>query len=117
MPDLPGYLTPSRRRAMIALAARLSARLPHHAPDPNRVSDDDERDELLAPLVDEQVAVLDAVCEARATTLTAHRARAASFFLWDGGELAWRAHADGFLEDRLLCALLRDLVEDEAVAR
>ncbi len=76
---------------------------------PERVADDDARDRLLTPLRDEQRPHLDALCRQRARSLAGHRARAVAFTLWDGGELAHRAQAHGFLEDRLLSALVRDL--------
>ncbi len=76
---------------------------------PGRIADDDARDQALGPLAGEQQAYLDRLCRQRATTLAGHRARAISFALWDGGELADRARANGLLEDRLLAALVRDL--------
>ena len=76
---------------------------------PGRIVDDAARDKALEPLTGEQQAYLDMLCTQRATTLAGHQARAISFALWDGGELTDRARASGFLEDRLLAALVRDL--------
>ncbi len=76
---------------------------------PGRMVDDAARAKVLAPLMAEQQGCLDVICTQRATTLAGHQARAISFVLWDGGELAERASAAGFLEDRLVAALVRDL--------
>jgi len=76
---------------------------------PGRIVDDAARDQALEPLTGEQQGYLDMLCTQHATTLAGHQARAISFALWDGGELADRAGASGFLEDRLLAALVRDL--------
>ena len=76
---------------------------------PGRVADDGARDLLLAPLRDEQAPHLDQLCRERARSLGGHRARAMAFALWDGGELAERAGAQGLLADRLLAAVVRDL--------
>ncbi|MGI4941232.1 MAG: hypothetical protein ACRYHQ_11860, partial [Janthinobacterium lividum] len=63
-----------------------------------------------APLWDEQEPHLDLLVRLRARSLGGHRARAAAFALWDGGEIADRAEASGLLEDRLLASLVCDLV-------
>lgn len=78
---------------------------------PGRIEDDDERDEAIGPIWARQVPLLEQICARRATTLAGHRARAAAYWLWDGGELAWRARAagEGSLDDRLLAALVADL--------
>ena len=78
---------------------------------PGRVADDDARGLLLRPLRNEQGPHLDRLCRQRARSLAGHRARAVAFALWDGGELAHLAEAQGFLADRLLAALVRDLAE------
>lgn len=78
---------------------------------PGRVADDGARDLLLAPLRSEQGPCLDQLCRERASSLAGHRARAVAFALWDGGELAERAGAQGLLADRLLAALIRDLAD------
>jgi len=78
---------------------------------PNRVADDSARDLLLAQLRDEQGPWLDQLCRERASSLTDHRTRAMAFALWDGGELAERATTQGLLADRLLAAIVRDLVD------
>ena len=76
---------------------------------PGRIADDAVREQILEPLRDEQQGYLDVLCTQRATTLAGHQARAISFALWDGGELAHRADASGFIEDQLLAVLVRDL--------
>lgn len=53
---------------------------------------------------------LDAAVTAVATTPEGHRARAATFLAWDEGDLIARAGTEAILEDRLLAALLVDLV-------
>ena len=78
---------------------------------PDRIADDDARGLLLMPLRDEQRPHLDQLCRQRARSLAGHRVRAIAFALWDGGELAHVAEAQGFLADRLLAALVRDLAE------
>ena len=76
---------------------------------PGRVADDGARDLLLAPLRDGQRPYLDQLCREQACSLAGHRARAMAFALWDGGELAERAGAQGLLADRLLAAVIHDL--------
>ena len=76
----------------------------------DRVADDAARDAVLAPLRHEQTPHLDLLVRRRARSLAGHRARAAAFALWDGGEIADRAEASGLLDDRLLASLVRDLV-------
>ena len=78
---------------------------------PGCVADDHARDLLLRPLRDAQAPHLDRLCHSRASDLAGHRARAGAFALWDAGELADLAEARGFPADRLLAALVRDLVE------
>lgn len=76
---------------------------------PCRIEDDDVRDAAMTPLMDQQLLFLNAMCAQRASGLAGHRARAIAFWLWDGGELAYRALQSNALEDRLLAALVRDL--------
>ena len=80
---------------------------------PRCIADEAAREVLLRPLRDEQAPHLDRLCQARAVGLVGHRARAVAFTLWDAGELADLAEANGFPADRLLAALVRDLVEAE----
>ena len=75
---------------------------------PGRVSDDGARDLLLAQLRNGQAPHLDQLCRERARSLARHRARAMAFALWDGGELAEWAGAQGLLADGLLAAVIRD---------
>jgi hypothetical protein len=46
----------------------------------------------------------------RAVTLDGHRARAAAFLAWDEGELIGLADRCGILQDRLIIAMLADLI-------
>ena len=78
---------------------------------PGWVADDAARELMLRPLRDEQAPHLDRLCQTRAVGLAGHRARAAAFSLWDAGELADMAEANEFPADRLLAALVRDLME------
>lgn len=48
--------------------------------------------------------------ETPARGLAGHRARAATFLVWDDGDLMGRADNQGFSEDRILAALVFDLV-------
>lgn len=75
-----------------------------------RIEGDEERDEAIEPIWAQQAPLLDQICTRKATTLAGRRARAAAYWLWDGGELVWRAHTCGMLGDRLLAALVADLV-------
>lgn len=77
---------------------------------PGCVADDAARDLLLRPLRDAQAPHLDRLCQARASDLAGHRARAGAFAVWDAGELADLAETNGFPADRLLAAFVRDLV-------
>ena len=78
---------------------------------PGCIADDTAREVLLRPLREAQAPHLDRLCQGRAVSLAGHRARAAAFALWDAGELADLAEANRFPADRLLAALVRDLVE------
>ncbi len=78
---------------------------------PGRIDDDRERDTHMAAIEAEQRASLDALCTLKAETLQGHQARGRSFVLWDGGEVFWRAERYLSLEDRLLAAVIRDLVD------
>lgn len=77
---------------------------------PGRIDDDDDRDEALKPLAAAQTEPFRVLCDARATTPAGHRARASAIVLGDGGEIFYRAKVCGLPEDRLIAALLRDLV-------
>jgi hypothetical protein len=55
--------------------------------------------------------VLAHVAAQTARTLDGHRARAAAILEWDDGQLIGLADQPGYLEDRLLLALLVDLVQ------
>ncbi len=55
-------------------------------------------------------AVLRRIVETPATSLAGHRARAAAFLAWDDGDLMGRSDDRSFSEDRMLAALVFDLV-------
>ena len=75
------------------------------------VADEDAREVLLRPLRDEQAPHLDRLCRERALGLAGHRARAVAFQAFDGGELVDLARMNGLPADRMVAALVRDLVE------
>lgn len=108
-----GVAEPSKSDAGLLAAAATFCALERRTLDlidgPGRVADDGVRDLLLAPLRDGQGPCFDQLCRERARSLAGHRARAMAFALWDGGELAERAGAQGLLADRLLAAVIRDL--------
>ena len=80
---------------------------------PGCVPDDAAREVLLRPLREAQAPHLDRLCQVRAVGVAGHRARAAAFALWDAGELVDLAEVNRLPADRLLAALVRDLVEAE----
>ena len=80
---------------------------------PGCVADEDAREVLLRPLREAQAPHLDRLCRTYAQGLAGHRARATAFALWDAGELSDLAEMNGLPADRLLAALVRDLVEAE----
>ncbi len=55
-------------------------------------------------------SLLAQVAAHRAVTLDGHRARAAAVLAWDEGELIGLADRYGILQDRLMLALLADLI-------
>ena len=57
-------------------------------------------------------ALLRLIVETPARSLAGHRARAAAFLAWDDGDLMGRADGQGFSEDRMLGALVFDLVNN-----
>ena len=75
------------------------------------VDDGPETELRLARLAMSQAKHLHEICDARATTIRGHRARALSFTLWDAGDLEYRALNGRATEDLLLHALVRDLIK------
>ena len=68
---------------------------------------------MAAPLELRQAALLAAICSIRAVTTCGLRARAGSIILWDAGIHSRAAAPDNAMyrwKDRMLAALLRDLV-------
>jgi hypothetical protein len=73
---------------------------------------DEWRDPIIEPFQDAQYDLLNRICAIRAVTLAGHVARARTYNLWDPNVLM-RTDAedeDGGWDDRLLAALLRDMV-------
>lgn len=93
---------------------RIRRRIDRLAAGSARIDDDGERARAYADLTDVGRLALLASLSAAATTLEGHRARAALFLAWDEGELVGRARREQMLEDRLLAALLLDLVAARA---
>lgn len=49
----------------------------------SRIEDDDERDDLQAPLTAQQIPLIERMCEIRPTTLQGHVARCRTYHRWD----------------------------------
>jgi hypothetical protein len=80
-------------------------------------SEEHEAELTAAPLEARQVVLLARICSMHAVTSRGLRARAASLLLWDSGirRLADAPDNANFpLEDRMLAALLRDLMDQPA---
>lgn len=75
------------------------------------IREEEEREARLAPLYAERVALAEHACALRATTPDGWRARAATLIL-GREELDALDAADTCLGDRLLYALIRDLVQE-----
>ncbi len=75
------------------------------------IQEEEEREARLAPLYAERVALAERACALRATTPDGWRARAATLVL-GREELDTLDAADTCLGDRLLYALVRDLVQE-----
>jgi hypothetical protein len=73
------------------------------------ILDEDAREEARAPFQEQQHALLDLICEARATTLPGFLARAGTLALY-APDLLRNASRDTYVDSRLVGALLRDLV-------
>ena len=75
-----------------------------------RVAADDTLEQALAALHKAASSALAVVWTHRATTPEGHRARAAAILAWDEGDLISLVRQHGILQDRLMLALLADLV-------
>ncbi len=81
----------------------------HYAGGSRNIEDDDERDVAIAPFQEAQAPLLERIIALRATTPGGFMARARTLALWD--QDAMRHIGPGhYLEDRMLAALLRDMV-------
>ncbi len=78
---------------------------------PDWIEDEAERDVALRPIEAAQDALLDRLCSLRATTMEGYRARAATLALYDPNVL--RKIDDGHIVERMVAALLRDLVGEQ----
>ena len=76
---------------------------------PDRVINDDERDDRLTPLIADQVEILNTICRTPATRLVALRQKALVWLIWNRGELLHRTTRHGLIEDRLLASVFADL--------
>src|SRR3978361_671100 len=74
---------------------------------PDRIPDDEAREQVPESLSDRRQAYLDAIRDQRAATPAGHQARAICLALWDGGEIGYRARTGGFVDDRPLAPLVR----------
>ena len=74
---------------------------------PTRIDNDDERDVVLRPIWAAADVALRLVSDQKATTLLAHRARAAVLLEWDAGALVSTQDSG---ERRLILALAADLI-------
>jgi hypothetical protein len=84
---------------------------------PNVIEDDDEREEAMAPVLDERDRLAQLVCSLRATTLEGYLARVRIVMLEDLElDPAEDAKSD-FLNESLLGALIRDLAEHAGARR
>ena len=81
----------------------------HYAGGSRNIEDDEERDAVIAPFQEAQEPLLERIIALRATTPGGLKARARTLALWN--EDAMRHIGPGhYLEDRMLAALLRDMV-------
>ena len=103
--DADGALVAACRR-YVQLEQRKVGLARKVGPDP----DDGEADRASDTAFRSTRAILRRIVETPATTLAGHRARAAAFLAWDDGDLMGRSDDRGFSEDRMLAALVFDLV-------
>jgi len=99
--------------ALIAVCAEFDAIerhiVSHYAGGSRKIEDDEERDVAIAPFQEAQAPLLERIIALRATTPDGFMARARTLALWDLD--AMRQIGPGhYLEDRMLAALLRDMV-------
>ncbi len=88
----------------------------HYAGGSRNIEDDEERDVAIAPFQEAQEPLLERIIALRATTPDGFKARARTLALWN--QDAMRQIGPGhYLEDRMLAALLRDLVGEARKAK
>ncbi len=75
---------------------------------PGRIADDEARSQALAAIVARQEPWLERMCAIRVASPVCWQARARSLALWDRDMLVGYEH--GYTDQRLLAALLRDMV-------
>ena len=100
---------PSADAALIELCAACDA-LTHRAEalwqGATRIADDNARDLALTRIADQQVPLLEQLCELRPTTPRGHAVRARTLLLWDK-DPCWTRPA--CLDEALAAAVVRDL--------
>lgn len=89
---------------------RIRRRRDHLSRTGRRGMDKEEWERADANLHGKGAAVLEHVTSRAAVTLDGHRARAAAILAWDEGELITLVDTYAILQDRLMLALLADLV-------
>ena len=90
-----------------ALQRRILALYPEGA---TPIEDDNERAEAIAPLSDAQDELLDRICALRATTPAGIKARAKTLVLFVPDKAECADDEGGYVDERMIAALLRDLV-------
>ncbi len=110
-PAMSAYPHPDRE--LIAVCAEFDAIErhinSHFAGGSRKIEDDDERDGAVAPFQEAQEPLLERIIALRATTSDGFKARARTLAGWN--QDAMRQIGPGhYLEDRMLAALLRDMV-------
>ncbi len=89
-----------------AIEAHINA---HYSGGALEIKDDEERDIAILPMQEAQEPLLDRIVALRATTLDGFMARARTLAGWDV-EATRKIGEDNYLNERMLAALLRDMV-------
>ena len=69
----------------------------------------DEHSKSGREAADQRLHHSEALCQTKAVSYAGHQARALAFCFWDDGDLAKRAANQGYLEERLIWAVVADL--------
>lgn len=78
--------------------------------------DEDKRGEMLQPLQDAQAPLVEIIANTPAVTQAGILAKARSLNLWCAGSIEKEGEPGGFINDRLLASLLRDLLREPGAA-